>query len=137
MRTDITIFRETTVRCPQIPCPAVGRPSSVGNGDWIEWQFDGDIGSERGRVVGWLKNPDDGEIYLCVIMELLGGQLCERWVPPSKVINTAHGAGQFAERCTVKQNWLHSARFLTTPERLSRNIWDESEEKFTAQKSQK
>ena len=110
MRTDVTVQTEGEVRCSEIPLLSPGRPSSVKRGDWVQWQ----IGTHdrTGRVIGFVSPPEEPDkTYLVVAWLMLGGTVCENWVDPDLVVDTALGDNLFED----KANWLFGEDFHRTP----------------------
>ena len=87
MRTDVKISTKRKIRCPQIPVCSVGRPMKIGHGDYIEWKWDDYL--HWGRVIGIVTGAELKKPKICVMMSLLGGTFCERWVDPEDVTNTS------------------------------------------------
>jgi len=119
MRTDVKVREKVKVRCPEIPITTAGRPSTVERGDWVEWS-DG----FRGRMIGAVTNPDDGNEYIVVVMQMLGGCCCERWVMPEDVINTAYGSGSHVEMYYDKASWLYGSQFMYTKPDAARQCFN-------------
>lgn len=120
MRTDVKVNQRGLTRCPEIPIASPGRPSSVTRGDWIEW---GD--GFRGRIIGTVVDPDDRKQYLVVVMQMLDGCCCERWVLPEHVTNTAHGnAGSQRDMYHDKASWLFGEQFFTTKPDAARQCFE-------------
>jgi hypothetical protein len=119
MRTDVTIDTKKKLRIPGIP-PVSIRPCTVGRGDFIEFKCEGNV-DRLGRIIGVVRNPDDGKEYFCVVMFMMGGDMWERWVLPEKVHDTRRGDDYmclFAD----KAKWFHSKDFLKTPVDQQRQI---------------
>ncbi len=119
MRTDVKVRQKIEVRCKEIPLYSAGRPGSVKRGDWVEW---GD--GFRGRVVGSVVDPEDRKEYLVVVMQMLGGCCCERWVLPAEVTNTAYGHGVFSNTYYDKAAWLFGDQFMHTKPDAARQCFD-------------
>lgn len=116
MRTDVTVDTIESIRCPQIPLIGAGRPPHVTRGDWIEWRTGGL--HCVGRVIGTVVNPDDEETYIVVAMQMLGGCVCERWVKPGWVFNTARNSYE------EKRHWISGDDFLDTPPDVARDAFN-------------
>lgn len=116
MRTDITVDVDPDHRthCPQIPDRMPGRPASVARGDYIQTY------THRGRVVGTIRSPIDGLVYLVTIVQGLSGSLSERWIHPNDVIDTAYGHNDYAEKAL----WFHGEAFLATSHEDARDIFN-------------
>jgi hypothetical protein len=119
MRDDVKVDTKNKVRIPSIQVGSV-RPCTVGRGDFVEFKDPGNV-TRMGRIIGTLNSPDDGRVYLCVVMISLGGFLCERWVLPDDVVNTRYGSDYMCQYGD-KAKWFHSAAFLDTPVDEQRNV---------------
>ena len=118
MRTDVVVRTSGEVRAPQIPIAgSAGRRCWVRRGDWIEWDID--RYTHRGRIVGFVDNPDDGELYIVVVWASLQGCCSERWVKPADVVNAVEHGDIFQD----KINWLHGPDFRITHPDKARNCY--------------
>lgn len=117
MRTDVTVNTSRKLRCLQIPITSPGRCPIVERGDWVEWEVERHC--HRGRVVGTVVNPDNKEEYLVVILQMLGGSCCERWVLPADVIDARRNG--FSDKAA----WMYSDEaFLATPPDKARDCFN-------------
>lgn len=77
-----------------------------------------------GRIIGTVVNPDDNEDYIVVAMQMLGGCVCERWVKPEWVRNTAWGGASHGNLMMAKRKWLAGDEFMETPPDVARDAFN-------------
>ena len=57
-------------------------------------------------------------------MQMLGGCVCERWVKPDWVVNTAWGGASHNNQFMAKRMWLAGDEFMKTPPDVARRAFD-------------
>lgn len=130
-RTDCKIRLSGELRVPQIPIIGAGRPSYVKRGDYLRYRMPGGADPEYwGRVVGFVTADNIKGEHIIIVMMMLGGCMCERWVDPEWVYDTASSDGVKIFR--EKIEWFYSDDFLWTPQEVARQCYDLTVEQIKA-----